>query len=185
MISSNDLRPGMKVELDGVPYVVTEYQHHKPGKGGAIVRTKVKNLRTGALVDRNFRPGEKLPLARIDEKKVQFLYRQGAEFHFMDLKTYEQFFLKEDALGVASRFLKEGLEVSLLFHQGEAIGMDLPTFVVLEVVATDPGVKGDTASGGSKPATLESGTVVQVPLFIEVGTRVRVDTRTGGYIERA
>jgi len=103
----------------------------------------------------------------------------------MDLKTYEQFFVKEDALGTASRFLKEGLEVSLLFHQGEAIGVDLPTFVVLEVVATDPGVKGDTASGGSKPATLEGGAVVQIPLFIEVGTRVRVDTRTGTYIERA
>ena len=185
MISSNDLRAGMKIELDGVPYVVADYQHHKPGKGGAIVRTKVKNLRTGALVDRNFRTGEKVPLARIDEKKVQILYRQGEEFHFMDLKTYEQFFVKEDALGTASRFLKEGLEVSLLFHQGEAIGVDLPTFVVLQVVATDPGVKGDTASGGSKRATLEGGAVVQVPLFIEVGTRVRVDTRTGTYIERA
>jgi len=185
VISSNDLRPGMKIELDGAPYVVTEYQHHKPGKGGAIVRTKVKNLRTGALVDRNFRPGEKIPLARIDEKKVQFLYRQGADIHFMDLESYEQFFLKEETLGAASRFLREGLEVTLLFHQGNAIGVDLPTFVVLEVIATDPGVKGDTASGGSKPATLESGAVVQVPLFIEVGTRIRVDTRTGAYIERA
>jgi len=185
VISSNDLRPGMKIELDGVPYVVTEYQHHKPGKGGAIIRTKVKNLRTGAQVDRNFRSGEKVPLARIDEKKVQFLYRQGPEFHFMDMDNYEQFFLKEDALGTASRYLKEGLEVTLLFHQGEAIGVDLPTFVVLQVVATDPGVRGDTASGGSKPATLESGAVVQVPLFIEVGTMIRVDTRTGSYIERA
>jgi len=185
VISSNDLRPGVKIELDGVPYMVTEYQHHKPGKGGAILRTKVRNLRTGALVDRNFRSGEKVPLARIEERKVQFLYRQGAEFHFMDLESYEQFSLNGDALGTASRFLKEELEVTLLFHQGQALGVDLPTFVVLQVVATDPGVKGDTASGGSKPATLEGGAVLQVPLFIEVGTRVRVDTRTGAYIERA
>src|SRR3989304_3132463 len=111
----------MKIELDGGPSVGADYQHHKPGKGGAIVRTKVKNLRTGALVDRNFRTGEKVPLARIDEKKVQFLYRQGGEVHFLELETYEQFFVKEDALGTASRFLKEGLEGSLLFHQGEAM----------------------------------------------------------------
>lgn len=185
MISSNDLRPGTKIELDGVPYVVTEYQHHKPGKGGAIIRTKVRNLRSGALVDRNFRSGEKVPLARIEERTAQFLYRRGAECHFMDLESYEQFFLKDDVLGGAGRFLKEGLEATLLFHQGEAIGVELPTFVVLQVVATEPGVRGDTASGGSKPATLESGAVVQVPLFIEIGTKIRVDTRTGGYIERA
>lgn len=185
MILSNDLRPGTKIELDGAPYLVVEYQHHKPGKGGAMVRTKLRNLRTGALIDRTFRPDEKLPPAPLEERRAQFLYRQGDEYTFMDLESYEQFIVTARQLGDAGAFLKEEMEVSILFYHQEVIGVDLPITVELAVVETEPGVRGDTVSGGSKPAKLETGAIVQVPLFVEVGTRVRVDTRTGSYIARA
>jgi elongation factor P len=185
MILSNELRAGAKIELDGVPYLVIEYQHHKPGKGGAMVRTKLRNLRTGALIDRTFRPDEKLSPAPLEERQAQFLYRQGDEYTFMDLESYEQFGVTGKQLGDAGAFLKEEMEVSILFYHAEVIAVDLPIAVELTVVETEPGVRGDTVSGGSKPATLETGALIQVPLFIQVGTRVRVDTRTGAYIARA
>ncbi len=185
MIFAGDLRPGMKIEVDGVPFVVTDYQWVKPGKGGAFNRTKLKNMRTGAIVERTFRTEEKLPPAELEETRAQFLYQSGDEFHFMDTETYEQFFLSEDQLGDARKYLKEEMVVTIVSHRGSPLTVEVPTFVELTVTETDPGVRGDTASGGSKPATMETGAVIQVPLFINVGDRLRVDTRTGTYIERA
>ncbi|MBI2902801.1 MAG: elongation factor P [Candidatus Methylomirabilis oxyfera] len=185
MISGGDLRPGVKVELDGTPYVVTDYQWVKPGKGGAFMRTKLKNIRTGAIIDRTFRTDEKIARAVIEERKVQFLYRADDAHHFMDMQSFEQFSMDEKQLGDASGFLKEELIVSILFHRGEPAGVLLPTFVELRVVQTEPGVRGDTASGGSKPAKLETGAVIQVPLFINIGDLLRVDTRSNTYVERA
>ena len=185
MILAGDLRPGMKIELDGAPFVVTDYQWVKPGKGGAFNRTKLKNMRSGAIVERTFRTEEKVPPAELEEKHAQFLYQSEDEFHFMDTDNYEQFFLSEEQLRDARKFLKEEMVVTIVYHRGSPLAVDLPTFVELAVTNTDPGVRGDTASGGSKPATLESGAVIQVPLFINVGDRLRVDTRTGSYIERA
>ena len=185
MILAGDLRPGMKIELDGVPFVVTDYQWVKPGKGGAFNRTKLKNMRTGSIVERTFRTEEKLPAAELEEKRVQFLYQTGDEFHFMDTESYEQFFLSEEQLKDTRKYLKEEMVVTIVSHRGSPLAVEVPTFVELAVTETDPGVRGDTASGGSKPATLETGAVIQVPLFINVGDRLRVDTRTGTYIERA
>jgi len=175
----------MKIELEGVPFVVTDYHWVKPGKGGAFNRTKLKNMRTGSIVERTFRTEEKLPQAELDEKRAQFLYQSGDEFHFMDTETYEQFFLSEEQLGDARMYLKEEMVVTIMSHRGDPLAVEVPTFVELTVTETDPGVRGDTASGGSKPATMETGAVIQVPLFINVGDRLRVDTRTGTYIERA
>ena len=185
MISGGDLRPGTKIELDGVPHIVIDYQWVKPGKGGAFNRTKLKNMRTGAIAERTFRTEEKLEPAELEERRAQFLYRSGDEYHFMDTETYEQFFLSEDQLGDARKFVKEEMVVTIISHGGSPLTVEVPTFVELAVVETDPGVRGDTASGGSKPATLETGAVIQVPLFINIGERLRVDTRTGTYIERA
>ena len=185
MILAGDLRPGIKVEMDGVPFVVTNFQWVKPGKGGAFMRTKLRNLRTGSVIERTFRTEEKLPTADLEENQVQFLYQSGDEFHFMNTETYEQFFLSKDQLGEARKYLKEEMVVTIVSHRGTPLTVEVPTFVELFIRDTDPGVRGDTASGGSKPATLETGAVIQVPLFINVGDRVRVDTRTGAYIERA
>ncbi len=183
MILAGDLRPGVKV--DGVPFVVTDFQWVKPGKGGAFMRTKLRNMRTGAIVERTFRTEEKLERADLEEKRAQFMYESGDEFHFMDTETYEQFFLSEDQLGDARKYLKEEMVVTIVSHRGAPLAVEVPTFVELAVTDTEPGVRGDTASGGSKPATLETGAVIQVPLFINIGDRLRVDTRTGSYIERA
>ena len=185
MITGGDLRPGLKVELDGIPYVVTDYQWVKPGKGGAFMRTKLKNMKTGAIIDRTFRTDEKIPKAEVEERKVQFLYRSEDSYHFMDMASFDQVPMDEKELGDASGFLKEELVVSILFHRAEPVGVLLPTFVELKVVESEPGVRGDTASGGSKPATLETGAVIQVPLFVNIGDLVRVDTRSGTYVERA
>ncbi len=185
MILAGDLRPGMKIELDGTPFVVTDYQWVKPGKGGAFNRTKLRNMRTGSIVERTFRTEEKVERAELEERRAQFLYRSDDEYHFMDTETYEQFFLPEDQLGDARDYLKEEMVVTIVSHRGSPLTVEVPTFVELAVAKTDPGVRGDTASGGSKPATLETGAVIQVPLFINVGDRLRVDTRTGTYIERA
>jgi elongation factor P len=185
VISGGDLRPGIKIELDGVPHLVTSYQWVKPGKGGAFMRTKLRNMRTGAIVDRTFRTEEKLPPAVVEERRAQFLYRADDVDHFMDEASYDQFPLSAKQLGPARGFLKEGMVIAVLFHRGEPVGVELPTFVDLAVAETDPGVRGDTASGGSKPARLETGAVLQVPLFINVGDRIRVDTRQGVYVERA
>ena len=185
MIAGGDLRPGVKVELDGTPYVVTDFQWVKPGKGGAFMRTRLKNMKTGAVIERTFRTDEKIPTAEVEERRVQFLYRTEDMYHFMDTNSFEQFSMGEKPLGGASGFLKEAQVFSILFHRDEPVGVALPTFVELEVAETEPGVRGDTASGGSKPATLETGAVIQVPLFINIGDVLRVDTRSGAYVERA
>jgi elongation factor P len=183
-VSTAEFRKGLKIELDGQPYNIVEFQHVKPGKGGAFVRTKLKHLRLGRVVDRTFRAGEKVGLVEYEQRSMQFLYKDE-NFHFMNLDTYEQIALDADVVGEAANWLKETMEVEVFVINGEPAGVDVPNFVELEVVKTDPGLRGDTASGGSKPATLETGAVVQVPLFIDQGEVLRIDTRTGAYIERA
>jgi elongation factor P len=185
VIAAGDLRPGMKIELDKAPYVVVDYQWVKPGKGGAFNRTKLRNLRTGSIVERTFRTEEKVEPAGLEERRAQFLYGSDDEYHFMDTETYEQFFLRDEHMGDAPKYLKEEMVVTIVSHRGSPLTVEVPIFVELAVAETEPGVRGDTASGGSKPATLETGAVIQVPLFINVGDRLRVDTRTGAYIERA
>ena len=183
-VSTAEFRKGLKIELDGQPYNIVEFQHVKPGKGGAFVRTKLKHLRLGRVVDRTFRAGEKVGLVDYEQRSMQFLYKDD-NFHFMNLDTYEQIALPADVVGEAANWLKETMEVEVFVINGDPAGVDVPNFVELEVVKTDPGLRGDTASGGSKPATLETGAVVQVPLFIDQGEVLRIDTRTGAYIERA
>lgn len=182
-VSTNAFRKGLKIELDGAPYAIVDFQHVKPGKGGAFVRTKLRHLKLGTVIDKTFRAEEKVPLVNFEEKRMQFLYRDD-RFHFMDLETYDQIALSTDEVGAARDFLKENTEVEALYVDGTPIGIELPTFVELTVVKTEPGVRGDTASGGSKPATLETGALVTVPLFINEGDLVKVDTRTGAYISR-
>lgn len=185
MISSNDFRTGVTIELDGGVWQVVDFQHVKPGKGSAFVRTKLKNVKTGAVVERTFNAGEKVPKAHIDRREMQFLYESDGAFNLMDNETYEQIALAGDQLGDARRFLKENMNIGVLFFQGIVIGVDIPNSVELEVVETDPGIRGDTATGGTKPAKLETGYVVRVPLFINIGDVLRIDTRSGEYIERA
>jgi len=182
-VSTAEFRRGLRIYFDREPYAIVEFQHVKPGKGGAFVRTKLKHMRLGTVIDNTFRAGEKVELVDFEEKRAQFLYRDD-RFHFMDLETYDQISLSEDEVGEATEFLKENLEVELLYVGGAPIAIELPTFVELRVVKTDPGVRGDTASGGSKPATLETGAVVSVPLFINEGDLLKVDTRTGEYLGR-
>lgn len=182
-VSTNAFRKGLKIELDGAPYAIVDFQHVKPGKGGAFVRTKLRHLKLGTVIDKTFRAEEKVPLVNFEEKRMQFLYRDD-RFHFMDLETYDQIALSTDEVGAARDFLKENTEVEALYVDGTPIGIELPTFVELTVMKTEPGVRGDTASGGSKPATLETTAVVTVPLFINEGDLVKVDTRTGAYISR-
>ncbi|MGH7263022.1 MAG: elongation factor P [Candidatus Rokuibacteriota bacterium] len=182
-VSTNEFRKGMKIELDGAPYAIVDFQHVKPGKGGAFVRTKLKHLRLGTVIDKTFRAEEKVPLVNFEEKRMQFLYRDD-RFHFMDLETYDQISLSGEDVGEARQFLQENTEVEALYVDGAPIGIELPNFVDLLVVKADPGIRGDTASGGSKPATLETGAVVSVPLFINAGDLLRIDTRTGAYISR-
>ncbi|HHY37916.1 MAG TPA: elongation factor P [Clostridia bacterium] len=184
MISTNEFHTGVTIEVDGEIYSVVEFQHVKPGKGSAFVRTKLKNLKTGAVLERTFAAGEKLPRAHIDRREMQYLYNTGDEYVFMDTETFEQMTLKADDIGQKVKYLKENMSIWALFHEGTAFGVDFPNFVELKVVETEPGVKGDTAAGGSKPAKLETGAVVKVPLFVEVGDVIRVDTRTDEYIER-
>lgn len=184
MISTNDFRTGVKIEVDGELYSVIEFQHVKPGKGAAFVRTKLRNLRTGAVIERTFRAGEKVPQVRVERREMQYLYNDGENYVFMDTSNFEQLSLSRDKLEEQARFLKDDMLVYVLLYEGETIGVELPNFVDLKVVHTEPGVRGDTATGGSKSATLETGAVVQVPLFIEEGDVVRIDTRTGEYIER-
>lgn len=185
MISSNDFRTGVTIELDGGVWQVVDFQHVKPGKGSAFVRTKLKNVKTGAVVERTFNAGEKVPRAHVDQRAMQYLYESDGMFNFMDNETYEQIALSDDQLGDAKRFLKENMSIGVLFFQGIVIGIDLPNSVELTVVETDPGIRGDTATGGTKPAKLETGYVVKVPLFINTGDVLRIDTRSGDYIERA
>lgn len=184
MVSTTEFRNGLVIRLDGELYTMVEFQHVKPGKGGAFVRTRLKNVITGRVIDRTFRSGEKVEDVRLEKKQVQYLYKGEGEYVFMDMTSYEQFPAAETVVGDAADFMKEGMDVEILFQGNNPIGVDLPIFVNLEVVKTEPGVKGDTASGGSKPATLETGAVIQVPLFLEEGELVKVDTRTGAYVER-
>ena len=184
MYSTAEFKKGLKIELGGVPYTIVDFQHVKPGKGGAFVRTKMKSLLTGRVLDQTFRSGEKVKRPDLMEREMQYLYREGGDFHMMDNETYEQIMLTEDQVGEASLYLTENMAVKVLFFNQQPVGVEVPLFVELEVAQTDPGVKGDTAAGGTKPATLESGVTIQVPLFINEGDRVKVDTRTGAYIER-
>jgi elongation factor P len=184
MYSTAEFKKGLKIELDGVPYAIVDFQHVKPGKGGAFVRTKLKSLLTGRVLDQTFRSGEKVKRPDLMEREMQYLYREGDTFCMMDNETYEQIMITEDQVGEAGLYLTENLDVKILFFNQQPVGVELPLFVQLEVAQTEPGVKGDTAAGGTKPATLESGVTIQVPLFISEGERVKVDTRTGTYIER-
>jgi elongation factor P len=185
MIGVQDLRKGVTFELDGDPYRVLEYQHHKPGRGNAVIRTKLRNLRSGGTLDRNFTSGERVQDVRLEKRTLQYLYDDGHLYHFMDTDTYEQPVVPAEGIGEAAQYLKDGMTIDVLFYQGEALDIELPVTVDLEVTATEPGVKGDTATGATKGATLETGLVVQVPLFVEQGDVVRVDTRTGAYLTRA
>ncbi len=184
MYSTTDFRRGLKIELDGEPYLIVEFQHVKPGKGGAFVRTKIRNLLNGNVIDRTFKAGDKVDKPDMEEREMQFLYRSGDEFYFMDSSSYEQQFIHQDNLQGVQDFLEENVLVTVLFHNGKPITVELPNFVELEVIKTDPGVKGDTATGGTKPAELETGASIQVPLFIKQGEKIRIDTRTGQYVER-
>lgn len=185
MYTTSDFRNGLKIEFEGIPYQITYFQHVKPGKGSAFVRTKLKNMKTGAVIEHTFRSGDKVEKPDLENKEMQFMYKEGDHFHFMDTTNYEQLYLDEDHVGEAGQWLIENLPVEILFYKGEPIGMDLPFFITYTIAESEPGVRGDTVSGGSKPARLESGAVVQVPLFLNPGDRIRVDTRTGTYIERA
>lgn len=185
MITTSEFRNGAKVELEGQPFTIIEFQHVKPGKGGAFVRTKLKSLRSGNVIERTYRSGEKLETPDLEELEMKFLYASGDEYTFMDTSNYEQLTFNRKLLGDNADLLKEDMTATILLHNSIPIGMELPVFVELKVVKTDPGVRGDTASGGSKPATLESGAVIKVPLYLDEGVVVRVDTRTREYVERA
>ncbi|MBI4690803.1 MAG: elongation factor P [Nitrospirae bacterium] len=185
MISTSDFRKGLKVEFKGEPCEIVDFQHVKMGRGGAIVRTKMRNIKTGAVLEETFRSGEKLETPGLEEKTMQYLYAQDDICYFMDSDTYEQVLISRDQIGDAKKFLKENMMVRILNHKGVPINVEVPTFVELAVVKTDPaGFKGDTASGGGKPATLETGAVVRVPFHINEGDIIKVDTRTAEYIER-
>lgn len=184
MATTNDLKNGLVLNIDGQLWAVVEFQHVKPGKGGAFVRTRLKNIKTQRVLDRTFRSGEKLEDIRLERKTLQCLYKTESEYVFMDMHSYDQIHVQEDVVGDAANFLKDGMEVDISFHGDTPLGVDLPIFVELAIAHTEPGVKGDTASGGGKPATLETGAAIQVPLFLNEGDRVRVDTRTGTYVER-
>ena len=184
MVSTSEFRNGLVIQFDGELYTMVEFQHVKPGKGGAFVRTKLKNVKTGRVIDHTFRSGEKVENVRLEKKPMQYLYGSEDEFVFMDAASYEQITASNVVVGEIALLMKEVMNVEILFHGKEPLGVELPIFVELEIAKTDPGVRGDTASGGSKPATLETGAVIQVPLFLEEGETVKVDTRTGTYVER-
>lgn len=185
MASTGDFRNGMVIELDGVLMQIVEFQHVKPGKGPAFVRTKIKKVMTGALLDKTFRAGQKVKEVRLETRALQYLYPDGDLYYFMDNETFEQFPVSKDIIGDQVLYLKENIDATGLFREESLLIVDLPNFINLEVVDTDPGIKGDTVSGGSKPAKLESGATVNVPLFIEVGDKIKVDRRTNEYLERA
>jgi elongation factor P len=185
MIMAGDFRNGITFEMDGQVYQVVEFQHVKPGKGAAFVRTKLKNIITDATIEKTFSPSDKMPRAHIERKDMQYLYNDGQLFYFMDVNTYEQIPLSEEILGDSLKFIKENMTVKLLFFKDNVIGIEPPNFVELEVIQTEPAIKGDTVTGATKPATVETGALVKVPLFINNGDVIRIDTRTGEYMERA
>src|SRR5262245_47074511 len=182
-VSTAEFKRGLRIVFDGQPYSIVDFQHVKPGKGGAFVRTKLKHMKAGRVIDNTFRAGEKVELVDFEEKHMQFLYRDE-RYHFMDTETYDQVSLSADEVGDARDYLQENTEVDVLFIHGAAVAVELPNFVELAIAKTDPGVRGDTAQGGSKAAVLETGAVVQVPLFLNEGDIVKVDTRTGEYLGR-
>lgn len=184
MYSTADFKKGLKIEFNGEPYEIIDFQHVKMGRGGAIVRTKMKNLKTGYVMENTFRSGEKVERPNLEEKEMQFLYKSEDNYVFMDNKNYEQINIPESLVGDNKDYLLENMTVKILFFQGNPIGIEIPTFVELKVVETVPGIKGDTVSGGGKPAKLETGATIQVPLFINEGDIIKIDTRTGTYIER-
>ncbi len=184
MVSTNDFRNGMAIEVDGQSFTIVEFQHVKPGKGGAFVRTKLKNLNTGAGLDKTFRAGEKFRRLRVESKKMLYLYSTPEEVVLMDNETYEQLSLSKAEVGESLRFVKDNVDVELLAIDGRPAGITPPIFVELAITDTQPGVKGDTVSGGSKPATVETGAAVNVPLFLKVGDVIKIDTRSGEYVER-
>jgi elongation factor P len=183
-VSTNEFKNGMTLELDGTLFQIVEFQHVKPGKGGAFVRSKLRNVKTGAVLERTFNAGVKVGLAIVERKDMQYLYADGADYVFMDLQTYEQLHVPEGIIGEAGSYLVEGGSAQVSTHEGVPIGVELAASIALTVTSTDPGAKGDTRTGALKPATLETGIVVQVPLFVEEGEKIKVDTRTGAYIER-
>ena len=185
MISVNDFKTGLTIEVDGSLWRVIDFQHVKPGKGAAFVRSKLRNFRNGAIQEKTFRAGEKVAKAQIDNRKMQYLYANGDQHVFMDTESYDQIELSADAIEYELKFLKENMEVHIMMYQGEITWSELPNTVVLEVTETEPGIKGDTASGGTKPATLETGLVVQVPFFINQGDRLIINTTESSYVSRA
>ena len=184
MVSAGDFRNGLTIELDNGIYQVIEFQHVKPGKGAAFVRTKLKNIKSGGVVEKTFRPTEKCPQAHIEKRDMQYLYADGDLFNFMDVETFDQFSLSADAIGDSLKFVKENEMVKMLSHNGEVFAIEPPMFVELEVIETEPGFKGDTATGANKPAKVETGANVNVPLFVEQGDVISIDTRTGEYLKR-
>lgn len=184
VIDTSEFRKGMKIEIDGEPFEILEFQHVKPGKGSAFVRTSIRSLISGRVLQPTLKSGEKVGKPDIEEKEMQYLYLQGEDYYFMDNKTFEQTFVSEKVLGESKNFLKENINASILFYNGKALGVELPNSVDLKVTKCDPGVRGDTVSGAQKPATLETGYVVNVPLFINEGDVLKIDTRDGKYLTR-
>lgn len=184
MATTNDIKNGTVLNLEGQLWSVIEFQHVKPGKGGAFVRTKMRNVRTGKIVDKTFNAGLKIETANVDRRDYQFLYRDGADFVFMDLTDYDQISVPESVVGDAANFMLENQQATIAMHEGEPLYIELPVSVVMEITYTEPGLQGDRSTGGTKPATIETGYEIQVPLFLETGTKVKVDTRTGEYLGR-
>ena len=184
MVSAGDFRNGVTLEMDGNIYQIVEFQHVKPGKGAAFVRTKLKNIINGGVVEKTFRPTEKFPTARIDRVEMQYLYNDGDLYYFMNTETYDQIALNNETIGDALKFVKENEMVKVCSHNGNVFAVEAPLFVELEVTDTEPGFKGDTATGATKPATVETGAMVYVPLFVETGDKLKIDTRTGEYLSR-
>ena len=184
MISAGDFRNGKTLEIEGTGYQILEFQHVKPGKGAAFVRTKLKDIKNGGVIERSFRPTEKFPEARIDRKDMQYLYQDGDLYNFMDVETYDQIALNADVVGDALKFVKENENVKICSHKGNVFSVEPPLFVELAITETEPGFKGDTAQGATKPAIVETGATVMVPLFVETGDVLKIDTRTGEYLSR-
>jgi elongation factor P len=183
-VSTAEFKPGLTIELDGQVYQIVTSEHHKPGKGHAVVRTRLRDIKTGRVYDKTFRSGEKVEAAHVERKKMQYLYTDGAHYAFMDSRDYEQVELAAEQVGDNAQWLKEGEEVDLTMHQGQLLGIEVPTAVIRTVERTDPGIRGDTATGGTKPAVVEGGATVQVPLFVNIGDVLKIDTRTAAYVER-
>ena len=184
MYSTTDFRKGLKIEIDGTPFEIVEFQHFKPGKGGAMVRTKLRNILNGRVLDNTFRSGEKVERPNLESRDMQFLYHEGEQLVFMDMTTYDQMHMDAEATDGKANYLKDGQECRVLLYNEKPLDIEIPASLVLEVTETEPGAKGDTVSNVTKPATLETGVVIQVPIFVNIGDRVKVDTRTNGYLGR-